>query len=237
MNKVRVLVWCGAMWMGCWPIGAEAPAKPVYLYGSASGQRTLDANLRGIIGNPFATALLQSLSRPSASFADFEKELIALTYNESGGLQQAQVVDESQLAQWQFLPKPKNAKWVALVVVFSDYPGSGAGRPLPGAEHDAGRISDALTTAGFAVTPLLNPNGKILDDALQSFKNRSARADVAVIYTTGHGTETSGIARILLPWKRADNSKTLLMWELANAARAKRANLIFFAACRIELAD
>ena len=82
------------------------------------------------------------------------------------------------------------------------------------------------------MTQLIDPKEGELRQAMITFAGDSARAEVAVIYTTGHGTESEGLPRILLPYSRADGSSALTVSELAHAAQAKRVNLVFYAACR-----
>ena len=202
------------------------PSKPVFVYASLSGQPTFDEDDYG--GNPFATAMVCLLARPSMTFTSFQTDLIALTQAASGGRQQPEIVGGEHLSRWQFLPKPAKQTWIALVVVFWDYPGV---RSLPGARHDLHRVVTALSEAGFAVAGLSDPQPEALQRALDDFGRRSASADVAVIYTTGHGVEVGGIARILRP-HAGRVEPALTVPELASAARAKRANLIFYAACR-----
>jgi hypothetical protein len=211
-------------------IGAEPPAKPVFLYASLAGRPTFDEDAQG--GNPFATALVELLSRKSVSFTAFAADLIALTKDASNGAQTAEVVGGDRLAGWQFLPKPRTESWVALVVVFSAYSGSSVGSSLPGAKRDLRRVADAFAQAGFVVTSLVDPDREALAQALKHFASRTSPADVAVIYTTGHGVEADGVPRVLLPYESADRSNALTVRELGNVARAKRANLIFYAACR-----
>jgi len=217
-------VFCGPL------ISAESASNPVFLYASLSGRPTFDEDARG--GNPFATALVQLLSAKSMSFSAFSTDLVALTRQTSKGSQQAEIVGGDHLAQWQFLPTPRHEKRVALVLVFSDYSASNIRRSLPGAKRDHQRVDEALSRAGFVVTSLLNPNHEELAQALKTFRVRTANADVAVIYTTGHGFEKDGIPRVLLPYTRVNRANALPVSELASAARAKRANLIFYAACR-----
>lgn len=114
----------------------------------------------------------------------------------------------------------------------SNYAGLPIGPSLPGAKLDYHRIAEALSQAGFVVTSLIDPDRESLAKALKNFEARTAYSDVALIYTTGHGVETDGVSRVLLPYARADRSNALPVTELAKAARARRANLIFYAACR-----
>lgn len=216
----------------CLVWGDQRSEDPVFVYASRSGKPTFDADANG--GNPFATAVVQLLARQPLSFAAFKTDLAVLTRDASGGSQRPEVVGGDRLSSWQFLPKPEAQTYAALVVMFSDYSRSDAGRSLPGARRDLVRISDALSRAGFEVQRLEDPDGKALTQALKDFRSRTARADVALIYTTGHGVEAGGIARILLPYTRADGNNELPVSELANATQARRVNLVFYAACRFK---
>lgn len=208
----------------------QQQSEITYLYGSLPGGTTLDRDAEG--GNPFATAIVQLLTRNQLSFATFTHDLVVRTRDSSHGRQEPQVIGGSTLGGWQLLPKPASETRVALVIVFSAYDHSGAGRSLPGARHDSSRIAKALASAGFDAVSLLDPNDETLERELAEFGKRSANADVGLIYTTGHGREKSGLARILLPYKRSDRSSELTVHELSRSLRAKRANLLFYAACR-----
>ncbi|HEX6084467.1 MAG TPA: caspase family protein [Thermoanaerobaculia bacterium] len=207
---------------------AAAPVpRPVFIYASRSGRPTLDRDAAG--GNPFATALVHLLSGGQTHFAQFARDLVTLTRRHSAGLQQPEIVSGEQLREWQVLPRPQHERRVALVVVFSNYPDSALGPSLPGARHDFRRIVDALAKGGFAVTAAHDPDPATLARALEEFRRHSADADVALIYTTGHGIEVAGEARVLLP---RPPGGALRVSELAGAARARKVNLVFYAACR-----
>lgn len=209
---------------------ADRPSQPVFIYGSLSGRPTLDRDAQG--GNPFATAFVQSLALESASFGAFAEELIRRTGGASRGIQHPEVLGGGHLPRWQFLPRQKGQMRVALVVTFSGYAGSDVGPSLPGVIRDRERVSKALTNAGFAVTRIDDPDAAALTRAIASFQRNSAAADVALIYTTGHGVEIDGVPRVLLPYSRSDGTIAMTVTELARAARAREANLIFYAARR-----
>jgi hypothetical protein len=212
------------------PDGGQQKPEIIYLYASHPGRTTLDRDAEG--GNPFATAVIQLLSRKELSFTTFAQDLVLLTRAGSNGWQEPQVIGGGALDSWQFLPKPAGESRIALIVIFSAYDHSEIGASLPGARHDASRIAKALTGAGFHVESVLNPNPAILERKLSEFGARSARTDVALIYTTGHGREENGLARILLPYARSSGRSELTVHELSRSLRAKRANLLFYAACR-----
>ena len=232
-NTIRqtALIFC--LGIPCLLKGAPPPAKPVFIYASLAGRPTYDDDAQG--GNPFATSVVELLSRRKPiSFTTFQADLITLTQRNSRGAQQAEIVGGDYLSQRQFLPRSRNQTWVALVVVFSNYSDSGLGLSLPGAKRDSKRIAVALSQAGFIVTQLTDPDRNTLARVIKDFANSSVSADVSVIYTTGHGVEVNGVARILLPYTRSNNKDALTVLELARSARARFANLIFYAACRTE---
>lgn len=215
------------------PLIAVASPRHVFFYASGSGQPTEDRDARG--GNPFATALVDLLSaRRARTLGVFGLELTALTTVNSRGRQQAEIVGSGEMAELSFLPKPADETWIALVVVFTDYSQSSAGlQSLRGAAFDAKRVSETLARTGFKVTTLVDADPVALVRTLQAFAKRSMAADLALIYTTGHGVEANGVAQISLPYARAnDAASSLPVTELAKHAHAKRANLVFYAACR-----
>jgi uncharacterized caspase-like protein len=72
------------------------------------------------------------------------------------------------------------------VLVNADYRKSGVAS-LPGAFFDSQRVSAALTQAGFETTTVLDADGPTARRELVAFAAASADADVALIYTGGHG--------------------------------------------------
>jgi uncharacterized caspase-like protein len=73
---------------------------------------------------------------------------------------------------------------------------------------------------------------------LRGFATRSAKADVALVYTTGHGVDVSGRVYVLpgdYPISRGNEALPTLalgLTDLGLSARAKRCNLVFYAGCR-----
>lgn len=125
-----------------------------------------------------------------------------------------------------------------MVLVFSDYSISGA-KSLPGAKHDAARVSEAFAKAGFKVQTLLDPNEAQMRAVSNELALQTAAADVAVIYTTGHGVEVNGVTYVLPPdYPVAKGAELLDRRALpvhliaAMMLRARRANLLFYAGCR-----
>lgn len=215
---------------------AASAVEPIYLYASQTGKPTLDQGEGG--GNPFASALVELLARRSLTFEAFRKELVELTGQKSRGFQRPEVLARTEPGAWQLLPKPSAEKRVALVVVFSDYSASSAAKSLPGAKHDMHRVAVALKRAGFGVQTVLDPDRARLEIALKAFADRSLTSEVAVLYTTGHGTEVDG-AVYLLPGdyplslgRVALKERAVRLTTLGSALRARRANLVFYGGCR-----
>ena len=99
-------------------------------------------------------------------------------------------------------------------------------------------MSDSLEAAGFDVTRVLDPDPGDLQDALVEFRRASADADLALLYTTGHGVEFDGVV-YLLPgtfdgrWTSLSLSKFgIPVTELATSLQSGGINLVFYAGCR-----
>ena len=69
---------------------------------------------------------------------------------------------------------------------------------LPNPPNDAADVGAALERLGFDVTPVIDADVDALLDALEAFRNRSADADVALVFYAGHGIEVAG-ANYLIP--------------------------------------
>jgi hypothetical protein len=212
----------------CLFASAGSATKPVYFYASQSGRVTLDQDREG--GNPFASAVVELLARSSITFAAFQADLINLTKQKSGGLQDPDVVGGDSLATWRFLPKPRTEKWVALVLVFSDYPV--LRRSLPGAKRDLHRVAIALHSVGFEVWAVSDPDQAALGKIMRLFADLATRSDVAVLYVTGHGFEVSGATYLLPGYSRSYLDRTVQLSTLASVLRARRVNLVFYGGCR-----
>ena len=55
--------------------------------------------------------------------------------------------------------------------------------------HDAGDMAAKLERLGFSVTRIADAGKQTLERALQRFRNRASRAEVAVVFYAGHGIE------------------------------------------------
>jgi hypothetical protein len=216
--------------------GPALAAAPLDVFKATQpGGQTLDAADEGG-GNPFATALIGALSAPDLSSGTLPGRIAELTDRLSAGFQRADVPARLQAASVALTGSAAPAR-VALVVVYSAYPG-GAFVPLPGAAHDAERVTRALQTAGFRTTLLLNPRTAEVGPALDQFGRESAAADVALVYATGHGFRRLGQDYVL----PADRAPAMLsaaviaastpVEQLGATLRARRLNLLFFGGCR-----
>ncbi|MGN6306791.1 MAG: caspase family protein [Mesorhizobium sp.] len=76
----------------------------------------------------------------------------------------------------------------ALVIGAVAYPDN----KLNNAVEDAIRVAEALGNRGFAVTTILDPDGRSIDDALAAFKPAAQAAELAVIFLAGHAVERHG---------------------------------------------
>jgi len=219
------------------PGGASSASAQAFIYhATSSGQEALDQGQGG--GNPFASALIELLARPRLSTAELSRDLKGLTFRKSGGFQTADVAQMPESVGWTPKPKPPGESRLALVLVVSDYSLSGGAPSLPGAAHDARRIAVALQEAGFETEVALNLDLETMRAALARFSARSASVDAAAIYTTGHGVEHKGQV-FLVPGDYALDSgsaglsgKALALSEIAQAPRARLANIVFYGGCR-----
>lgn len=89
-----------------------------------------------------------------------------------------------------WVPAAAAADRVALVVGNSAY--AHAGR-LPNPVNDAADVGAALRRLGFEVTTRRDTGRAALADALADFTDRSAGADVALVFYAGHGMEIDGV--------------------------------------------
>lgn len=213
---------------------AKGAGPRVQMWATYSGGETLDGPGGG--GNPFATALIEAMADPALDFAAACARIRQRTGEISRGYQAAKTLGVESAPAWRFAPVPREQR-VALVLIFSDYSASDGAPSLPGAASDGARVQRAFAAAGFDARLVANPSRASLADELASFSRRSARADVAAIYSTGHGVEADGVQYVL----HGDHSvgagtaglATAARWaDIALAARARRLNLTIWAGCR-----
>ena len=215
---------------------ARSGPEPVVFLAAQSGKPTYDEAEGG--GNPFASALIELLGKDGTTFEAFAAELARLTKAKSGG---RQVVDRKGAARASVSPSAagwQSGRRVGLVIVNSDYSRSGGAQMLPGARHDADRVANAMSRAGFATRTVIDARLADFKSALSEFQKQSRRADLALIYTTGHGVEVDGAVHLLMgdypvaKGAAALPSHAVRLSAIAEAADANRANFVFYGGCR-----
>ncbi len=211
-------------------------AETLMFYASASGKQTLDQGEGG--GNPFASAVIEALTKPSLRLTQLPAVIQQLTSTKSRGFQAADVPASVAHGTYHLSPRNKADRRIALVLVVSDYSRSGGAPSLPGAKHDADRIATALRQSGFDTEIASAFDLRSLRDKLAVFAARSRTHDTSVIYTTGHGVEVDGTV-FLVPgdYPIAERNtgltrKALPVLEIAAASQAKQINLVFYGGCR-----
>jgi len=235
-RAVRALLFlCGlAATCGAEPHVAKATAVGTEVfYATSSGKTAMDKDAAG--GNPFATALIDILARPQFLLEDLPRELMTLTLKYSKQSQSPEVAKREAWPTLRLVPAGKGERWIALVLIVSHYDSL---RSLPGALFDANRVARTLKEAGFETQVALNLDLEEARHFLSKFAETSAGADLALIYSTGHGVEISGKS-YLLPrdfsqdYGQAEASaRAITVDEIGAALQAKSANLLFFGGCR-----
>ncbi len=217
-------------------VPTSAHAETLVFKASQAGKETLDQGEGG--GNPFASSLIEILSRPSARLGDLPAELRRLTLAKSRDFQLPDVPPQAPPEDWALVPAKSGELRKALVLVVSDYAKSGGAPSLPGVAHDASRVAAALSKAGFATEIAIDLDLFAMRRRLDAFASETKNADAAVIYTTGHGVEV-GAKIYLVPGgypiaegNRSLADKALPLPEIAAAVRARRINLVFYGGCR-----
>jgi hypothetical protein len=207
-----------------------------YFFASVIGGKTLDQGEGG--GNPFASALVELLTRNDLTLDVLTTDLASLTEHKSGGFQQPDLPSVTNLPTWRVIPKLVTELRVALVLVFSDYSLSNEAISLPGAKHDAYRVATALEKAGFETQIAIDPTRQGMDDILRAFAERSAVAEAALLYTTGHGVNVNRTTYLLpgdYPIREGNSGLTsyaIQVSMLGKAMCAKLVNLVFYGGCR-----
>jgi hypothetical protein len=209
---------------------------PLFFYASSVGRATLDQGEGG--GNPFASALIESLARDRLTLRVLTEDMADLTVSKSRGFQRPDLPSAVNLPDFPIKPKHSTQLYVALVLVFSDYSASGGAASLPGAKYDAYRVAAALKGVGFETQRLIDPTREHLGTLLQAFASRSGSAEMALIYATGHGAHVAGETFLLpgdyplLDQGLSLESYALRVSELASVTRAKHLNLVCYGGCR-----
>jgi hypothetical protein len=216
------------------PALAQAPpASPPALvyYAGQAGRLTSDRSSKG--GNPFASALCEVIAQRPLTLETFTRRMAEANQIHSRGWQ---MMDYPRT-----LPDPKRRldkgeKRVALVLVNADYSKSDA-YSLPGAAHDAKRVPEALTEAGYETTLALDKTVGEARAAMEAFALASETADNSIIYIGGHGAQHQRAVYWMMgdfPGKDAKwlQSHAILVSEIAKAGRARGLNLVLYASCR-----
>jgi hypothetical protein len=215
-----------------------ATGARVIHYATSSGGIAFDSGKEG--GNPFASALIEVACEQGLGLQEMAVQLCERTTLKTRGDQVPEFVSSDNLPDWtlQGGAISRQERRDALVLMVSAY--SAPLPSLPGAARDERRISAMLAQNGFSVTQGIGPARSALTQALASFKRRSQRADVCVIYSTGHGLELDGEVYLLpgdYPIDHGRGSQCLKRYavgvsQIADSASACKLNLIFFAGCR-----
>jgi hypothetical protein len=213
------------------------------VYATRIGGKTIDQDFYG--GNPFATALIEALKHESLSLRALLRKVKATTAATSSGF---------QVPVWELFPGHgrwrlvNNAERVeqsrqALVLIVSAYDSTELGI-LPGAAVDERRVAAALALNGFSVIQGVGRDKSSIAATLRSFVKLTKKADVGVIYCTGHGAHTLE-GTLLLPTdypvqhgysKAALKKYSVPISALREACQSKSMNLVFFAGCRTNVA-
>jgi Caspase domain len=208
---------------------------PLLFYASSSGHETLDQGDGG--GNPFASSLIEILSKPHVNLSDLSTALPKLTELKSHQYQTPEVPPVSTSTKWRLKPITKAERRVALVIGISDY--SQAGLPsLPGVSNDLERVKAALEHTGFKTRLVLNADRISFQKELTNFAATSRSADAAIIYTTGHGVEIDNNVKLILGDFASHEGKGGLanhsvdLSTIASSSQARKFNLVFYGGCR-----
>ncbi|MBL8360129.1 MAG: caspase family protein [Rubrivivax sp.] len=217
-------------------LGAPGIARPdrIAIFATQPEERSIDVDRDG--GNPFATALVQLLNSQQLDLVRLLRDVGPLTRFLSDGVQAPEVVGQpgkSHLLAGSEAASPR----AALVIGYSDYSRTPA-PSLTGVARDVRRVSEALGARGFEVHWLLDPAPKELDRQLREFARASSKADIAILYATGHGVQF-GRRAYLLPGNqvrvetRISTAKTSIpITRLSATLRSRGLNLFLYGACR-----
>lgn len=204
------------------------------IFATTSGAVAFDSD-GGIWGNPFATSLIEIVGRLPMTAEKIGSELKRLT-SERTNYRQIPECPKS-LSQFEINPCALNQRCIALILIYSDYDET-CFNPLPGALHDAARISSALIKQGFSVQVEGNPVRSVYSSVIDEFAYRSKSVEVAFVYSTGHGMEVDGQVYLIPSDYTSKNgmsdllSRSIRLDDLGACARASECNLTFFGGCR-----
>jgi len=128
------------------------------------------------------------------------------------------------------------ARRVALVIGNSAYQNVAQ---LPNPASDAAAVADLFKKAGFDAVELRRDVGSLdMRRALRDFYDKSASADIAVVYYAGHGIEVDGtnymvpVDAVLKRDRDVDDEAVSLDRILDSVEQAKQLRLIILDACR-----
>ena len=125
---------------------------------------------------------------------------------------------------------------VALVIGNGSY----SNAPLRNPVYDARLMHNLLRKAGFSVTIVENARKSELVNAIRNFGRSLRKADAALFYFSGHGSQYNGL-NWLIPIGADIQRESELEFEAVNAERvlaemeggsSKRINIVIFDACR-----
>lgn len=212
------------------------PAAALVYHAAQSGRETLDEDAAG--GNPFATAFVETLAGAPLDLAAFDRELRRLTRHHSDGYQEVDGPPPEGRPGPAVGGSGDARRRVALVIVLADYGAAQGIASLPGARFDAARVAAALRRAGYDTDLALDlPRADFLA-RLDAFRTRSAAADQAILYTTGHGVEIDGTVHLigndfpLAQGRAALAGHAVTLPRMVGALAARSLNLALYAGCR-----
>jgi len=207
------------------------PPQALMFYAGQPGRLTQDRDKLG--GNPFASALVEVLSKKPSTLEEFTQRLAASNARHSGGWQQLQF--PRKLPKWK-MDQPAG-KRIALVLINADYSKTDGVYSLPGAAFDAKRIPEALKAAGFETTLILDANADVAREAMAAFAKASEDAEASIIYVGGHGMQH----KRTVYWMSGDypgrdakwlDSHAIALDEIGRVGHARDVNLVVYASCR-----
>ena len=123
---------------------------------------------------------------------------------------------------------------VALVVGNGAYTGVS---PLDNPPNDAADVTAALRRLDFDVVSRFDADEHAMDDALAEFEDRSAGADLALVFYAGHGLEMDGSNYLVPVDARLDTAaavrrETIALDSVIDAAAGARTRIVILDACR-----
>jgi uncharacterized caspase-like protein len=135
------------------------------------------------------------------------------------------------------VPAAHAAGRVALIVGIGAYTHAA---PLPNSANDARAIGLVLSELGFEVVEAFDARKRAFDGALRAFADRSAGAEIALVYYAGHGLQVGGQNYLLPADARLVSERDLdteairldAILRLMQTGRAGRTSIVLLDACR-----